>query len=206
MVCCPSSQEEAAARDAAALSRAGVRVILVRRGSGPLPAALSGNGVTLSAGDGGLLHRADTGFTVRPKVLDTLLDGGFLPVLEGGEEEALAVAQATRAHRLVLFTTQEPSLALGVDRQVELLHLDPGPGPPSCARRGAPPRDKPGPGGGLPGPWRGASAGRPSWLRVQTTSCCWTLWDSTSRGSPSPRDLPQTKRTQAQRWKPLCLC
>lgn len=124
VVCCPSSQEEAAARDAAALSRAGVRVILVRRGSGPLPAALSGNGVTLSAGDGGLLHRADTGFTVRPKVLDTLLDGGFLPVLEGGEEEALAVAQATRAHRLVLFTTQEPSLALGVDRQVELLHLD----------------------------------------------------------------------------------
>lgn len=112
------------ARDAAALSRAGVRVILVRRESGPLPAALSGNGVTLSAGDGGLLHRADTGFTVRPKVLDTLLDGGFLPVLEGGEEEALAVAQATRAHRLVLFTTQEPSLALGVDRQVELLHLD----------------------------------------------------------------------------------
>ena len=124
VVCCPSSQEEAAARDAAALSRAGVRVILVRRGSGPLPAALSGNGVTLSAGDGGLLHRADTGFTVRPKVRDTLLDGGFLPALEGGEEEALAVAQATRAHRLVLFTTQEPSLALGVDRQVELLHLD----------------------------------------------------------------------------------
>ena len=34
------------------------------------------------------------------------------------------MAQATRAHRLVLFTTQEPSLALGVDRQVELLHLD----------------------------------------------------------------------------------
>ncbi len=124
VVCCPSSQEEAAARDAAALSRAGVRVVLVRHGSGPLPAALLGNGVTLSPGDGGLLRRADTGFTVRPKVLDTLLDGGFLPVLEGGEEEALAVAQATRAHRLVLFTTQEPSLALGVDRQVELLHLD----------------------------------------------------------------------------------
>lgn len=99
-------------------------MVLVRRGSGPLPAALSGNGVTLSAGDGGLLYRADTGFTVRPKVLDTLLDGGFLPVLEGGEEESLAVAQATRAHRLVLFTATEPSLALGVDRQVELLHLD----------------------------------------------------------------------------------
>ncbi len=124
VVCCPPGGEEAAARDAAALSRAGVRMVLVRRGSGPLPAALSGNGVTLSAGDGGLLYRADTGFTVRPKVLDTLLDGGFLPVLEGGEEESLAVAQATRAHRLVLFTATEPSLALGVDRQVELLHLD----------------------------------------------------------------------------------
>ena len=205
VVCCPSSQEEAAARDAAALSRAGVRVILVRRGSGPLPAALSGNGVTLSAGDGGLLHRADTGFTVRPKVLDTLLDGGFLPVLEGGEEEALAVAQATRAHRLVLFTTQEPSLALGVDRQVELSTWT-WPGPPSCARRGSSPQRQTGPWRWPAGPWRGASAGRPSWLRVQTTSCCWTLWDSTSRGSPSPRDLPQTKRTQAQRWKPLCLC
>ena len=124
VICCPPREEEAAARDAAALSRAGVRVVLVRRGSGPLPAALLGNGVTLSSGDGGLLRRADTGFTVRPKVLDTLLDGGFLPVLEGGEEEALAVAQATRAHRLVLFTAAEPSLALGVDRQVELLHLD----------------------------------------------------------------------------------
>ena len=124
VICCPPGEEEAAARDAAALSRAGVRVVLVRQGSGPLPAALSGNGVTLSSGDGGLLRRADTGFTVRPKVLDTLLDGGFLPVLEGGEEEALAVAQATRAHRLVLFTAAEPSLALGVDRQVELLHLD----------------------------------------------------------------------------------
>ena len=205
VVCCPSSQEEAAARDAAALSRAGVRVILVRRGSGPLPAALSGNGVTLSAGDGGLLHRADTGFTVRPKVLDTLLDGGFLPVLEGGEEEALAVAQATRAHRLVLFTTQEPSLALGVDRQVELLHLDLARAA-ELRKAGELPQRQTGPWRWPAGPWRGASAGRPSWLRVQTTSCCWTLWDSTSRGSPSPRDLPQTKRTQAQRWKPLCLC
>ena len=114
VVCCPPGGEEAAARDAAALSRAGVRMVLVRRGSGPLPAALSGNGVTLSAGDGGLLYRADTGFTVRPKVLDTLLDGGFLPVLEGGEEESLAVAQATRAHQMCIRDSARGAALYGV--------------------------------------------------------------------------------------------
>lgn len=105
------------------------------------------------------------------------------------------MAQATRAHRLVLFTTQEPSLALGVDRQVELLHLD-----LARARRAAQ-------GGELPPETNralevacravegGVRRAAPR-LRVQTTSCCWTLWDSTSRGSPSPRDLPQTKRTR----------
>ena len=124
VVCRPPREEEGAGRDAAALARARGRGGLGRPGGRPPPAPPLGNRVTLSSGDGGLLRRADTGFTVRPKVLDTLLDGGFLPVLEGGEEEALAVAQATRAHRLVLFTAAEPSLALGVDRQVELLHLD----------------------------------------------------------------------------------
>ena len=60
------------------------------------------------------------------------------------------MAQATRAHRLVLFTTQEPSLALGVDRQVELLHLDLARAA-ELRKAGSSPRDKPGPGGGLPG-------------------------------------------------------
>ena len=89
-----------------------------------MPSALSGSGVALSAGDGGLLKHTDTGINVRPKVLDTLLAGGFLPVLTGSGEEAVAVAQAMKADRLVLFVDGEPSLALGEDRQVELLHMN----------------------------------------------------------------------------------
>ena len=61
------------------------------------------------------------------------------------------MAQATRAHRLVLFTATEPSLALGVDRQVELLHLDPDPGRRVEGAGGAPSGHRPGPGAGLPG-------------------------------------------------------
>ena len=57
-------------------------------------------------------------------MLDTLLAGGFLPVLTGSGEEAVAVAQAMKADRLVLFVDGEPSLALGEDRQVELLHMN----------------------------------------------------------------------------------
>ena len=45
-------------------------------------------------------------------------------MLTGSREEAAAVAQAMKASRLVLFVSQEPSLALGEDRQVELLHMD----------------------------------------------------------------------------------
>ena len=71
-----------------ALARAGARVVLVRPQGGELPPALSGSGVALSAGDGGLLKHTDTGINVRPKVLDTLLAGGFLPVLTGSGEEA----------------------------------------------------------------------------------------------------------------------
>ena len=80
--------------------------------------------MALSPGDGGLLKHTDTGITVRPKVVETLLDGGFLPILTGSGEEAVAVAQALKADRLILFTQDEPSLALGEDRQVELLHMD----------------------------------------------------------------------------------
>ena len=115
---------EAALPDAPALLRAGVRTVLVRPEGGALPQALSGCGVALSAGDGGLLKRTDSGLTVRPRVLEALLDGGFLPVLTGGGEEAAAVAQAMKASRLVLFVSREPSLALGEDRQAELLHMD----------------------------------------------------------------------------------
>ena len=110
--------------DALALARAGAQVVLVRPEGGELPQELSGAGVALSPGDGGLLKRTDSGFTVRPKVLEALLAGGFLPVLTGSGEEAAAVAQAMKASRLVLLTEGEPSLALGVDRQVELLHMD----------------------------------------------------------------------------------
>ena len=110
--------------DGPALARAGARVVLVRPQGGELPPALSGSGVALSAGDGGLLKHTDTGINVRPKVLDTLLAGGFLPVLTGSGEEAAAVAQAMKADRLVLFVDGEPSLALGEDRQVELLHMN----------------------------------------------------------------------------------
>ena len=110
--------------DAAALSRAGARVVLVRAQGGELPPALSSSVVALSPEDGGLLKHTGTGITVRPKVLDTLLSGGFLPVLTGTEEDAVAVAQAMHAQRLVLFVSTEPSLALGEDRQVELLHMD----------------------------------------------------------------------------------
>ena len=110
--------------DGPALARAGARVVLVRPQGGELPPALSGSGVALSAGDGGLLKHTDTGINVRPKVLDTLLAGGFLPVLTGSGEEAVAVAQAMKADRLVLFVDGEPSLALGEDRQVELLHMN----------------------------------------------------------------------------------
>ena len=115
---------EAALPDVPALLRAGVRTVLVRPEGGALPQALSGCGVALSAGDGGLLKRTDSGLTVRPRVLEALLDGGFLPVLTGGGEEAAAVAQAMKASRLVLFVSREPSLALGEDRQAELLHMD----------------------------------------------------------------------------------
>lgn len=91
------------------------------------------------------------------------------------------MAQATRAHRLVLFTTQEPSLALGVDPSGGA--APPGPGPGRRAAQG----------GELPQRQtralevacravEGGVRGRPSWLRVQTTSCCWTLWDSTIQG------------------------
>ena len=117
-------EELSALLDGPALARAGVRVVLVRAQGGALPPELSGPGVALSAGDGGLLKHADTGITVRPKVLDTLLSGGFLPVLTGSGEEAVAVAQAMKAGRLVLFLSGEPSLTLGVDRQAELLHMD----------------------------------------------------------------------------------
>ena len=110
--------------DGPALARAGARVVLVRPQGGELPPALSGSGVALSAGDGGLLKHTDTGINVRSKVLDTLLAGGFLPVLTGSGEEAVAVAQAMKADRLVLFVDGEPSLALGEDRQVELLHMN----------------------------------------------------------------------------------
>ena len=110
--------------DVLALSRAGARVVFVGEPRGELPQALSSVGVALSAGDGGLLKHTGTGINVRPKVLDTLLSGGFLPVLTGSREEAAAVAQAMKASRLVLFVSQEPSLALGEDRQVELLHMD----------------------------------------------------------------------------------
>ena len=123
LVCCPQNWEEVA-QDAAALSRTGMRLVLVSPQAGPIPASLFGMGVCLSAGDGGLLKKASSGYTVQPKVLDTLLDGGFIPVLTGGWEEAQAIAQAMSASRLVLFTDQEPSLALGENRQVELLHMD----------------------------------------------------------------------------------
>ena len=110
--------------DGPALARAGARVVLVRQQEGELPPELSGSAVALTQEDGGLLKHTDTGINVRPKLLDTLLAGGFLPVLTGGGEEAAAVAQAMKADRLVLFVEHEPSLALGADRQVELLHMN----------------------------------------------------------------------------------
>ena len=119
VVCAPGELS-----DVSALARAGVRGVLVRTQEGELSPELSGLGVALSPGDGGLLKHTDTGITVRPKVVETLLDGGFLPILTGSGEEAVAVAQALKADRLILFTQDEPSLALGEDRQVELLHMD----------------------------------------------------------------------------------
>ena len=110
--------------DGPALARAGARVVLVRQQEGELPPELSGSAVALTQEDGGLLKHTDTGINVRPKLLDTLLAGGFLPVLTSGGEEAAAVAQAMKADRLVLFVEHEPSLALGADRQVELLHMN----------------------------------------------------------------------------------
>lgn len=64
------------------------------------------------------------------------------------------MAQATRAHRLVLFTTQEPSLALGVDRQVELLHLDLARAA-ELRKAGELPQRQTGPWRWPAGPWRG---------------------------------------------------
>ena len=119
VVCAPGELS-----DVSALTRAGIRGVLVHTQEGELSPELSGLGVALSPGDGGLLKHTDTGITVRPKVVETLLDGGFLPILTGSGEEAVAVAQALKADRLILFTQDEPSLALGEDRQVELLHMD----------------------------------------------------------------------------------
>ena len=118
------ASSEAPLLDGPALAKAGVQVVLVRPQGGELPQELSGSSVSLSAGDGGLIKHTGTGINVRPKVLETLLSGGFLPVLTGTAEEAAAVAQAMKASRLVLFVPGEPSLALGEDRQVELLHMD----------------------------------------------------------------------------------
>ncbi len=110
--------------DVPALARAGTRVVLIRAQGGALPQEISSTGVVLSAGDGGLLKHTDSGINVRPKLLETLLNGGFLPVLTGSGEEAAAIAQVLKADRLIFFLSGEPSLALGEDRQVELLHMN----------------------------------------------------------------------------------
>ena len=51
-------------------------------------------------------------------------EGYSVSGVTGSGEEAAAVAQAMKADRLVLFVDGEPSLALGEDRQVELLHMN----------------------------------------------------------------------------------
>ncbi len=123
ILCCPD-QLGTVEQDALALLRAKLRIILLKPSTQPISAQLSGCAVSLSASDGGLLKKAASGYTVQPKLLDTLLSGGFLPVVDGSINEAQAIAQAMKAQRLVFFCPEEPSLALGENRQVELLHLN----------------------------------------------------------------------------------
>lgn len=123
ILCC-SDELGTVEQDVLALLRAKLRMILLKSSSQPLSSQLLGSAVSLSAADGGLLKKAASGYTVQPKLLDTLLAGGFLPVVDGGIDEAQAIAQAMKAQRLVFFCSEEPSLSLGENRQVELLHMD----------------------------------------------------------------------------------
>ena len=108
-MCCPD-QLGTVEQDALALLRAKLRIILLKPSTQPISAQLSGCAVSLSASDGGLLKKAASGYTVQPKLLDTLLSGGFLPVVDGSINEAQAIAQAMKAQRLVFFCPEEPPL------------------------------------------------------------------------------------------------
>lgn len=131
VVSCPGPLPPTLPRDLEALCRAGARVVLVCPADGAQADGLGTRAVGLGTRDGGLFQAEGGSVSPRPQLLHTLLSGGFLPVVAVPgqwaltcDEAAAALARAMAAHRLVLFTREEPSLAAGENRQAALLHMD----------------------------------------------------------------------------------